>query len=76
MIIHKKKLAYTFTGGLILVVSGMSEAAVDPLEKKLYYTVSSGKSVNVIKLETGEEKKLVNTAPDSPLGLALDRTER
>ena len=55
---------------------GLNEAAVDPLEKKLYYTIHSGKSVKVIKLDTGEEKTIVNTAPDVPYGLALDRTER
>ena len=65
-----------FTGGLILVGKhGMRGAAVDPLEKKLYYTIYSVKSVNVIKLETGEVKKIVNTS-GFPYGLALDRTER
>ena len=66
-----------FTDGLILVdTGGMRGAAVDPLEKKFYYTIYSGKSVKVIKLDTGEEKTIVNTAPDFPYGLALDRTER
>ena len=66
-----------FTDGLIVAeLKGLSEAAVDPVEKKLYYTIYSAKSVNVMKLETGVENTFVNTSPDYPFGLALDRTER
>jgi len=54
----------------------MSRAVFDPLEKKLYYTDFNGKTVNVIKLETGEKTKIVKETPERPYGVAVDLTAR
>ena len=76
MIIHKK-WEYTFTRILILIGADTCGLFVDPLEKKLYYVDSDGRSVDVMKLETGEITKIVNkTTSSGPWGLAVDLKAR
>ena len=49
---------------------------VDPLEKKLYYADFDGYSVDVMKLETGENRKIVEKTNAAPWGLAVDLKRR
>jgi len=54
----------------------MADLIVDPLENKLYYVDFSAKSIDVMKLETGENRKIVKKTHGSPWGLAMDRKAR
>ena len=49
---------------------------IDPCENKLYYTDGEKHSVNMVMLNTGERKKILNTGSAKPGGLALDRRAR
>ena len=75
MIIHKK-LEYTFTDILILIGADMGGLFVDPLENKFYYADFDGYSVDVMKLETGENRKIVKKTNTAPWGLAVDLKRR
>ena len=49
---------------------------VDPLENKFYYADFDGYSVDVMKLETGENRKIVKKTNTAPWGLAVDLKRR
>jgi len=59
-----------FTGDWVIGI------AVDACENKLYYTDMYKYSVNMVTLETGKRKKIVDTGTDEPLGLALEERAR
>ena len=73
-----KKVTYAHTNVLLMLFAGNFIVSIitDPLESKLYYTDRGKHTVNVVKLATGENTKIVKRTPGIACGLAVDRKAR
>ena len=73
-----RKVAYVHTNVLLMLFVGIFivSIVIDPLDNKLYYTDRDKRTVNVIKLATGENTKIVKRTPGRACGLAVDRKAR
>ena len=69
---------YLYTDIIMIFFAGPRSIgfATDPFENKLYFTDLYKRTVNMVKLATGEKTTIVNKTYGRPYDLVLDRKAR